>query len=75
MSPEMLTELLELTAGERADLAMALWDSLDDAERETEVSLSDDQQAAMDQRFAEHLENPASAIPWNDIRRKLTGAE
>ena len=36
MSPS-LSELLKLPAGERAELAMALWESLSSAERETEM--------------------------------------
>ena len=39
MSPS-LSELLKLSAGERAELAMALWDSLSEAEREGELELT-----------------------------------
>ena len=73
MSPETLTELLKLTPDERAALAMALWESLDDAVREAEVQLTPEQEAELDRRFAEHLADPASAIPWEDVRRKLIG--
>lgn len=34
MSPQTLSELLKLPAGERAELAMALWESLSAPERE-----------------------------------------
>ena len=73
MSPETLTELLKLTPDERADLAMALWESLDDAAREAELQLTAEQEAELDRRFAEHLADPAAAIPWEDVRRKLIG--
>ena len=66
-----LTELLQLPAGDRAELAMALWESLSDQEREGELALTDEQRAELDRRWAEHLENPGTAIPWSEVRRKL----
>ena len=73
MSSNTLSELLKLPAGERAELAMALWESLTDAEREGELTLTAEQQAELDRRWAEHLENPGSAVPWQEVRRKLLG--
>jgi len=52
---------------------MALWDSLSDAEREVELALTPEQKAELDRRWAEHLENPGSAAPWSEVRRKLLG--
>ena len=68
-----MTDLLKLPAGDRADLAMALWDSLTDAERESQLTLTDEQRAELDRRWAEHVANPNSAIPWADVRTKLLG--
>jgi putative addiction module component (TIGR02574 family) len=51
---------------------MALWESLDDAQREAELTLTPDQVAELDRRLAEHLADPGSAIPWDEVRRKLT---
>ena len=73
MPSSPLTELLKLPAGDRAELAMALWDSLTDTEREGELELTDVQRAELDRRWAEHVENPGSAIPWSDVRAKLFG--
>jgi len=73
MPSSPLRELLKLPAGDRAELAMALWDSLTDAEREGELQLTDEQRADLDRRWAEHLENPGSAVPWSDVRSKLLG--
>jgi putative addiction module component (TIGR02574 family) len=73
MASSPLTELLKLPAGDRAELAMALWDSLGDAEREGELQLSDADRAELDRRWAQHLENPNSAIPWAEVRAKLQG--
>ena len=71
MASSNLANLLKLPADERAELAMALWESLSDQERESELELSSDQKAELDRRWAEHLANPESAIPWEEVRRKL----
>ena len=73
MSSNTLSELLKLPAAERAELAMALWDSLTDADRDGELALTAEQQAELDRRWAEHLENPDSGVPWHEVRRKLLG--
>jgi putative addiction module component (TIGR02574 family) len=71
MLRDTLSKLLELPATERVDLAMALWDSLTPAEQEAEFELTPEQCAELDRRLAEHLADPASAIPWAEVRRKL----
>lgn len=73
MPSSPLTELLKLPAGDRAELAMALWESLTEVEREGAFELSDEDGAELDRRWAEHLENPNSAIPWAEVRAKLQG--
>ena len=71
MLRDTLTKLLELPATERVDLAMALWDSLTPAEQEAEFELTPEQRAELDRRLAEHVADPASAVPWKEVRRKL----
>lgn len=71
MAPDTLTELLKLPSGERAELAMALWASLDDVQRGTELALTTEQAAELDRRFAEHEADPSSAVAWEDVRRTL----
>jgi putative addiction module component (TIGR02574 family) len=71
MPSSPLAELLKLPAGDRAQLAMALWESLSDAERADALELSDADRAELDRRWAEHLENPDSAVPWSQVRSKL----
>ena len=73
MESSTLSQLLKLPAGDRAELAMALWESLSEAEREGELALSDEQGAELDRRWAEHLANPSSAVRWSEVRRKLLG--
>ena len=73
MASSPLAQLLKLPAGDRAELAIALWESLSDSEREGALELTDEQRAELDRRWAEHIENPGSAIPWAEVRRKLLG--
>jgi putative addiction module component (TIGR02574 family) len=71
MPSSNLANLLKLAAAERAELAVARWESLTDQERESELELSSDQRAELDRRWTEHLANPESAVPWENVRRKL----
>ena len=71
MSSPSLSQLFKLPANERVDLAMALWESLTDAERDAELALSAEEKAELDRRWTEHLEDPSSAVPWDEVRRKL----
>ena len=73
MLPNTLAELLKLSPRERSEIAMALWESLTDTEREAELALTPEQEAELDRRLAEHIANPGSAIPWDEVRRKLAG--
>jgi putative addiction module component (TIGR02574 family) len=73
MPSSPLVDLLKLPPGDRAELAMALWESLSDAERDGAFELSDSDRAELDKRWAEHIENPDSAVPWSQLRTKLIG--
>ena len=73
MLSNTLAELLRLPANRRVEIAMALWESLTEAEREAERALTPEQEAELDRRLAEHVANPGSAIPWDEVRRKLAG--
>jgi len=75
MVPSSLSQLLKLPPEERAELAMALWESLTDDERQAELILTPAQEAELDRRWAEHLENPNSGIPWDEVRRKLSDGD
>lgn len=73
MSATSLAELLSLPASARADLAMALWESLSDTERDHSLALDSELQEELDRRWADHLAHPDTAVPWDDLRRKLRG--
>lgn len=73
MASSPLSQLLKLPARDRAELAVALWESLSDSEREGALELTGEQRAELDRRWGEHVANPDSAIPWSEVRRKLLG--
>jgi len=75
MPSSPLTELLKLPAGDRADLAMALWESLTEAEGEGVQELKAEQAAELDRRWAEHVARPDSAVPWDGVRQWLMDRE
>lgn len=71
MDSTTLSQLLSLPASDRAELAMALWESLSESEQDAQFTLTDEQIAELDRRWAEHLKNPNSAVPWSEVRHKL----
>lgn len=71
MLPNTLAELLKLSASDRVAIVMALWESLSETERAGQLALTLEQEAELDRRLAEHIANPASAVPWDEVRRKL----
>jgi putative addiction module component (TIGR02574 family) len=73
MGVNPLTDLLKLPADDRAELAIALWESLTDADRDGVFELTDEQRRELDRRWEEHQRNPTSAVPWSEVRRKLQG--
>jgi putative addiction module component (TIGR02574 family) len=75
MAPEVMETLLKLPSNERADLALALWESLGEADREASFDLTPELAAELDRRFAEHLADPSSGIPWAVVRKKFVGGK
>lgn len=75
MEPTAKSELLKLPPGDRAELAMTLWESLMESEPEAGLELTQELAAELDRRWAEHIKNPGAAIPWNDVERELMGGE
>jgi putative addiction module component (TIGR02574 family) len=73
MLSNTLAELLKLPVSQRVEIAMALWESLTDSERAAELALTPEQETELDHRMAEHVANPGSAIPWEEVLRKLVG--
>jgi putative addiction module component (TIGR02574 family) len=71
MASEVIEALLKLPSNERADLAMALWESLEEGDREAAVDLTPALAAELDRRLAEHLADPSTGIPWEEVRKKF----
>ena len=69
MSTLPLSELLKLSEAERIQLAQDLWDSIP-AESEA-LPVTQEQREEWDRRLAEHMSDPASAIPWEQARQSL----
>ena len=61
--------LAQLTVGERLDLIEELWASIR-AQPEL-VPLGADERSVIEARRAEHRADPASAIPWDQVRAEL----
>ncbi len=75
MTPISLEELLKLPPAERVEIALALWESLEDSEVDALLPLTEDQKAELDRRLAEHERDPDSGIPWEQVRRELLKPE
>ena len=71
MLPNTLAELLKLSASDRVEIAMALWESLSETARSEQLPLAVEQEAELDRRLAEHIANPTSAVPWDEVRKEL----
>jgi putative addiction module component (TIGR02574 family) len=75
MSSIPLSELLKLEPARRAELASALWESLTEAERGSNFDMTPEEEAELDRRWSEHLKDPASAVPWEVVSRRLDTRE
>jgi putative addiction module component (TIGR02574 family) len=75
MASNPLEKLLKLPPAERVQIALALWDSLEDSELDSLLPLTDEQQAELERRLEEHKQDPDSAIPWDQVRRDLFSSE
>jgi putative addiction module component (TIGR02574 family) len=68
MNKALLDELMQLPANERAEIALELWDSVDENDL---PPLTPEQMDEIDRRIAEHERDPSRAIPWEVVRDRL----
>jgi putative addiction module component (TIGR02574 family) len=68
MNKALLDELMQLPANERAEIALELWDSVDENDL---PPLTPEQMDEIDRRIAEHERDPSRAIPWEEVRDRL----
>ena len=71
MATTPLSDLLSLPADKRANLAIALWESLSESEREQALPVSPELAAELDRRWADHLAHPEAGVPWEQVLKKL----
>ena len=64
-------EFQHLSLAERIQLVEDIWDSI--AAHPEAVPLTEAQRAEVERRLAEHRRDPASAIPWEQVRDELYG--
>ena len=63
----------ELPIPERIELAEDIWDSI--AEEAPDSShLSTEERTELHRRLAGHMADPASSIPWEEVRASLFGS-
>lgn len=70
MNMQLLAQARQLSVQDQIELVEALWDNIAE-ETAVPVSLSVEQRAELHRRFAEHQADPASSIPWEQIRTNL----
>lgn len=58
-----------LPVSERIQLVEDIWDSI--AEDAGPIDISADQRQELQRRLSEHLADPSSSIPWNQVRASL----
>lgn len=63
-------DFLSLSVAERIQLAEDIWDSIA-AESPESMALTPDQLQAVEARLGEHEQDPASAVPWDQVRTEL----
>jgi putative addiction module component (TIGR02574 family) len=69
MAKVSIPDLMKLSVEERIKLAEDLWDSIQ--ESPDALPLTAAQQAEVERRLAEHLQEPGSAVPWGEVRKRL----
>jgi len=69
MSRVSLADLLDLPAGERLEIAQAIWDSI--AARPESVPLTEAQREELDRRLLEYEDNPDAGETWESVKRSL----
>ena len=68
MRTNPLFDFSHLTAAERIQHAQDLWDSVEPADIDAELPLTDDQTAELDRRLADLEQNPEAGVPWEQVR-------
>ncbi len=60
-------ELLKLPVIERYDIAVALWESIEDED----LPITEEEKILAEIRLQEHLNNPKDILKWEDAREQI----
>lgn len=60
-----------LPVSERIQLVEDIWDSIAEETPERVLQLSEHERGELQARFAAHLSDPNSSIPWSEVRANL----
>jgi putative addiction module component (TIGR02574 family) len=60
-------ELLKLPVIERYDIAVALWESIEDED----LPITEEEKILAEIRLLEHLNNPKDILKWEDAREQI----
>jgi putative addiction module component (TIGR02574 family) len=71
MATYNLDDILKLPAAERIEIAQTIWDSVSDEDLDETFVLSPELKQELDRRWAEHIADPESAIPWEEVKQRL----
>ena len=71
MNKALLQELLQLTPAERIQLAEDLWDSISE-DSSNLPPLTEEERAELKRRLEEHRRDPSTAVPWEEVRARLS---
>ena len=71
MAATPVQELLVLSASERVELAMALWQSLEFSEQKHALTVDAALSAELEQRWAHQQQHPEEADSWDLVRQDL----
>ena len=65
-------DLLKLDVAERLELIEELWNSIaNDPSAASQIPLTDDERALLDERLREHRANPDAARSWAEVRAEI----
>jgi putative addiction module component (TIGR02574 family) len=64
----LLKEIKALPIEQRIEFAQRIWDDITET---VESRPSSDELAEIDRRLAEHRQNPADVVPWEEAKARL----
>ena len=59
-----------LPISERIELVEDIWDSIAE-ETADSLAITGEERAELDRRYAGHLADPSSSVPWEQVRQEL----